>query len=66
MTADERHKIAALDAYNAVWGDTAGMSAGSRRLLAFGAAWEAAKAAGANNQEATQAADFARDEAKQV
>lgn len=58
MTADERHKIAALDAYNTALRGT------NDRVVAFCAAFDAARAAGASVQAATEAADFARDEAK--
>ena len=62
MTATERYQLAALDAYNDIW-RLSDLKPSDKRIAAFNAAFDAAKSSGASAREATQAADFARDEA---
>jgi hypothetical protein len=63
MTTTERYAIVAVDAYNAVWSQSR-LPEDVKRIAAFNAAFDAVKAEGASAQAATQAADFARDEAR--
>ena len=63
MTAEEKYRVVAIAAYNVVWLQSK-LPEPSRRTAAFMHAWDAAKESGASAQAATQAADFARDEAR--
>lgn len=63
MTATERHLIVAEFAYSGIWNQS-DLTPSAKRIAAYNAAFDAVKEAGGTSQEAMEAADHARDQAR--